>query len=121
MKIYLVRLKENREAVGFFWALNLGELWDVIDEVCDPNACEYAQFTHLGPGGIGWSGKTRNQFPPRERGEEIIFNMIGASTYGGAAEAMFFAKSLMWKPMPSASRLWPGGYGKARDRIAEGL
>ena len=41
MRMFMVRLVENKEPVGLFWAENLERLWWDIDEVTDPGQCEY--------------------------------------------------------------------------------
>ena len=49
MTAYLVRLKENAELVGLFVSPGPEDLWDYVDECCDPYACE---FVALPPGGL---------------------------------------------------------------------
>lgn len=49
MRAYLVRLKNNAELVGLFVSPCANELWNYVDECCDPFACE---FLKLPPGGL---------------------------------------------------------------------
>jgi hypothetical protein len=44
MSTYLVRLVENKEAVGIFMAGNLDALWHSVDEMGDPQVCEYRRL-----------------------------------------------------------------------------
>jgi hypothetical protein len=44
MTLFAVRLIENKQAVGFFWAADLAALWWMIDSVCDPGLCEYHEI-----------------------------------------------------------------------------
>lgn len=41
MRLFAVRMKKDRQAVGIFWADTLGDLWWMVDHVCDPGHCEY--------------------------------------------------------------------------------
>jgi hypothetical protein len=41
MRLFAVRLIEDKQAVGFFWAADLTTLWWMIDSICDPGLCEY--------------------------------------------------------------------------------
>lgn len=49
MRLYAVRLKANKEAVGFYFASGMRTLWDCVDQVCDPVDCEYTAL----PDGCG--------------------------------------------------------------------
>jgi hypothetical protein len=40
MRLFAVRLIEDKQAVGFFWAPDPITLWQMIDSVCDPSECE---------------------------------------------------------------------------------
>lgn len=51
MPAYLVRTIQKHDLVGVFYAANVYDLAYMIDEVLDPNECEY---TTIGPGGVIW-------------------------------------------------------------------
>jgi hypothetical protein len=63
MQAYIVRLGETgdgtgqnvHELVGIFCAESIAQLIELVDEFCEPAGMEYAP---LGPGGVGWSGRT---------------------------------------------------------------
>jgi hypothetical protein len=57
MRLFAVRLIENKQAVGFFWAPDLVSLWWMIDSVCDPGECEYHQID--GIAAITWQGAVK--------------------------------------------------------------
>lgn len=52
MPAYLVRTIEEHDLVGVFYAPNTYSLAFMIDEVLDPDDCEYLL---IGPGGVVWS------------------------------------------------------------------
>lgn len=54
MRLFAVRLIEDKQAVGFFWAPDLTTLWRMIDSVCDPGLCEYHQIDDRAA--ITWQG-----------------------------------------------------------------
>lgn len=60
MSVYLVRLSENKEIVGLFWAPNIVELAWAIDECCDPWSCDFKKIVS---GGIFWSSKVDVSIP----------------------------------------------------------
>lgn len=41
MSFYLVRVKKSKEAVGILYASNKDSLFSLVDELVDPNDCEY--------------------------------------------------------------------------------
>lgn len=51
MPAYLVRMIGSRDLVGFYYAEEPDDLLMIIDEITDPDACEY---TELPDGGITW-------------------------------------------------------------------
>jgi hypothetical protein len=55
MRLFAVRLLEDKQAVGFFWAANSSSLWWMIDSVCDPGLCEYHRISERAA--IMWDGK----------------------------------------------------------------
>jgi hypothetical protein len=55
MRLFAVRLIENKQAVGFFWAPDLTSLWWMIDSVCDPGLCEYHPIDDRAA--ITWQGE----------------------------------------------------------------
>ena len=60
MKFYAVRLAENKEAVGFVCAKNDADLFSLVDEIIDPNLCEYKTIEF--GGGMFFSKKAKT-FP----------------------------------------------------------
>ena len=48
MPAYLVRLTDNKELVGIFWANSMKSLFWCIDEACDPYACEALKLQDSG-------------------------------------------------------------------------
>jgi hypothetical protein len=64
MKAYIARLNAvqacPRVIVGFFFADNRRQLYDLIDECCDADSCEVME---LGAGGIYWSNAVAYQIP----------------------------------------------------------
>jgi hypothetical protein len=50
---WFVRLAHNKVSVGIF-ACAESELFDLVDEVCEPDACEYRR---LPPGGFVFGGE----------------------------------------------------------------
>ncbi|WP_180897342.1 hypothetical protein [Martelella soudanensis] len=54
MSVYLVRSPQTKHLHGIVWG-NLNQIWDVVDEVTEP---EDSEFIRLGPGGM-FSGTGR--------------------------------------------------------------
>ncbi|TCU52333.1 hypothetical protein EDF58_1156 [Novosphingobium sp. PhB57] len=50
--VWIVRVKRNKVSVGIF-ACSSDDLIHLVDEVCDPNACE---FKSMPPGGFVFGG-----------------------------------------------------------------
>tara|TARA_R110000868_G_scaffold402329_1_gene678562 strand:- start:554 stop:871 length:318 start_codon:yes stop_codon:yes gene_type:complete len=71
MSAYGVRLSEDHQAVGIFWAESLNDLFWAIDECCDPNECEIKK---LKAGGIMWEGKVSMKFPDNGHGPHLTFD-----------------------------------------------
>ena len=60
MRAYLVRLQRNTELVGIFVSPSVHQLWNFVDECCDPFVCEYVA---LPPGGVYWSDAGAAKIP----------------------------------------------------------
>lgn len=45
---YLVRVIDSKEFVGIFWASSIAWLAALVDEVCDPGACEFKRLSDGG-------------------------------------------------------------------------
>ena len=60
MKPYLVRTAETTKIQGVYWARNLDELWDAVDEMADPSAYEFCRITR--PGGV-WHDESNDDTP----------------------------------------------------------
>ena len=99
MNVYLVRAVDRKEAVGVFWARNVAELWDVVDEITDPSDCECARITKDDePGGIAWAGRTALTFPPApEPDDDIDLRMTETSATWSLMSAILDADELRWK------------------------
>ena len=54
MRLFAVRVIEDKQAVGFFWAPDFVALWWMIDSVCDPGGCEYRRINDRAA--IIWEG-----------------------------------------------------------------
>lgn len=55
MKMYVVRMKENHSLAGIFYADSPARVAYLIDQLTDPNDCEYAE---LPVGGLLFPGDT---------------------------------------------------------------
>jgi hypothetical protein len=41
MKLFAVRQQDSHQAIGFFWAHDIKELWSMVDPFIHPGDCEY--------------------------------------------------------------------------------
>jgi hypothetical protein len=57
MRLFAVRVIEDKQAVGFFWTPDLTSLWWMIDSVCDPGGCEYRRIKDKAA--IVWSDRVK--------------------------------------------------------------
>lgn len=64
MTAYIARFNEEqqrpRELIGFFFADDRNQLYNMIDECCDVDCCEVMA---LGPGGIYWDSSVEFVVP----------------------------------------------------------
>ncbi|WP_038950364.1 hypothetical protein [Bradyrhizobium genomosp. III] len=67
MPAYLVRTIEERDLVGVFYAADVHELAYMLDEVLEPNYCEY---TTIGPGGVIWEEPAIAIPVPKPKGDD---------------------------------------------------
>jgi len=68
MPAYLVRTIDKHDLVGVFYAPNVYSLAFMIDEVLDPDDCEYLL---IGPGGVVWSSPAVEiPVPPNDDDED---------------------------------------------------
>lgn len=101
MATFIVRVRDNREAVGIFSAEDLDELLDLVDEVTDAPNCEYAEIES---GGVVWLRKAA-ALPLSVDWEEAqppVLQLIGAPE---VTEAWFFALNdddLDYEPLVAA-------------------
>lgn len=63
MSTYLVRIQNTKELVGLFWSENMNQLYDTIDEACDPAICEIKKLTF---GGVFWGSQVPVTLPLNE-------------------------------------------------------
>jgi hypothetical protein len=71
MRVFFVRVIRTRESVGIYAAESIAQLFDMVDEQCDPGACEYVT---LPPGGIMLNTKAEEV----EAGEDAVYEIAGA-------------------------------------------
>ena len=71
MTTYVVRLKENKEFVGIYAGKNEPDLFWLVDQLCDPYACEYARLSF---GGLYFAGKCSRFVDLDEMSEEETHN-----------------------------------------------
>lgn len=98
MPNFLVRLRENHEAVGFFAVEDLEELAFWVDEVSDPSVCEYAE---IGSGSVIWEGKARKVPDPAHDWDSeklSLLNAIGKHELGGEWGMALFDEDLVFEP-----------------------
>lgn len=103
MRLYAIRHIEDKQAVGFFWADGVDDLIDMVDQVSDPDACEYQTVDESGA--FIWDsyapklGVARN-FEISE-GEDELRRLMGAIGILGSLETFFYddVSDDYWTPM----------------------
>jgi hypothetical protein len=107
MRLFAVRLIEDKQAVGFFWAPDLTTLWWMIDSVCDPGLCEYHQID--GCAAITWQGGVKATLgagngPDDETGEMPALNELRRELTFDFALEDYVAREITaeWKKVPFA-------------------
>jgi hypothetical protein len=109
MKVYLVRHIETKEVQGIFWGA-LDDIWDALDELCDPYGFEYAA---LKPGAlytraIIGEGKAAVQYDEMEDEDgDWGFSWSGFEPNGSFWEALHDQSGLKWHSFDPATK----GYG----------
>ena len=99
MRLYMVRLIRNKEAVGLFWSRGSEDLWSEVDEVTDPFVCEWAAVTT--PCAVVWPTQTSITMGiDRDNDDENC--MEGAESNGTLYDLMSGERRLRWKPFPDA-------------------
>ena len=68
MGIFAVRLRDNNEAVGIFIGTK-HSLFDLIDEYCDPHACDYKFIGQQGF--VSFPMQTNNRFGTCKTDDDI--------------------------------------------------
>jgi hypothetical protein len=93
MKLYLVRIIENQEAVGLFWSSGGDELWWAVDQVTAPGDCEWAAVK----GGIGviWPDGGAGRIGV-DRDDVKGFSMGGAEADEALSEHVEGFRPLTW-------------------------
>ena len=76
MKLYLVRLIENQEAVGIFWSSGGNDLWWEVDEVTAPGDCEWVVVK--GNAAVIWPARGADRMGVDPDDEVGGFSMDGA-------------------------------------------
>jgi hypothetical protein len=98
MPSYLVRIRENREGVGFFAVEDLDDLLVCVDEVLDPATCEYAE---IGSGSVVWEGGAMRVPAPdfdwdNERRSMLV--IVGTPSLGGNWVNALMSNDLKFTP-----------------------
>lgn len=99
MPNFLVRLRENHEAVGFFAVEDLEDLAYWVDECTDVADCEYAE---IGSGSIIWEGAARSVPDPDhdwDAEQRPVLDVIGKHELGGTWGMALFDGDLVFKPL----------------------
>lgn len=117
LKTYFVRKAANREVVGLFVAPSLTLLAALVDECCDPAACEYALAQ---TGGLLLAQTTAKRWPlsGHEQARGTVTGLEGAVLSQQWEDDLGFADSaLEWKPLASAAvrMIRSLGAGKSPD------
>ena len=103
MRAYLVRLKTNAELVGLFVSPSVKELWNYVDECCDPFACE---FLSLPPGGIylGQSGAAKIPTIIADPEDDSLYPdwLTGAVISELWLDIFYGSRELEWKTIDSS-------------------
>jgi hypothetical protein len=86
---WFVRVIENKVAVGVFACTEL-QLFDLIDEVVEPDACEYKK---LEPGGFIFSG-------------DLVLHDLREQEEDDVAYLDSYSMTESWSPMYEDSGLW---------------
>lgn len=96
---YVVRLnadeKYAHEIVGVYAVRCLEDLRCLVDEVCDPNVCEYRR---LPPGGIEWPMRSK-VVPPREEDDSHLIHPHDARFDERWSESINDRSAAQWKPL----------------------
>jgi len=106
VRAFFVRKAANHEVVGFFVAPTVLLLATLVDECCDPTACEYANARI---GGIVVSERTAATWPLSDRVSEGSFEFAtgleaAVLTQHWEDDLRFVGASLSWKPLAPAAR-----------------
>src|SRR5947209_332758 len=105
MQTYLVRLQSNQELVGLFVSPRMDQLWEFVDECCDPFICE---FVRLPPGGIYQDHSGAARVPTNERfpvDQDAIPDWFAGATISELWLGAFYDES-NWAPIkPSADAI----------------
>jgi hypothetical protein len=114
MRLFAVRLIEDKQAVGFFWAIDSSSLWWMIDSVCDPGDCEYHRISDRAA--ITWESKVTatlgagSNFTEEDEasGESAALNELRAKVdFSYAFEDFLYSTVEEWTKVPYADE--PGG------------
>lgn len=103
MDVYLVRRVDTKKIEGIFWG-SKAQVWDAVDEECDPVFFEYAR---LKPGGgIRHRGEgidvTQWDGPELDDDETPPADFSGFTTTDTLDDALYFQSRLRWKRFDAA-------------------
>lgn len=93
MKLYLVRLIENQEAVGLFWSNGGDELWWEVDQVTAPGDCEWTAIKRSAA--VIWPDGGADRVAV-DRDDDESFNMDGAEADAHLSEYVDGWRPLKW-------------------------
>lgn len=107
MTPYYVRAAGTNKIQGVFWARNLDDLWDAVDEMCDPYGLEYANPRR--PGGL-WHELPLDDTPESKCGTEpdfedgFVITPVGERTGEITQLELQGEEQLTWTPFDCATK-----------------
>lgn len=102
MPAYVVRMIEEHDLVGLYFAETLEQLQDMVDEACNIDICEFAQ---LPPGGVQWEVPAieipvpRNPDPEADPNDGPFIPWKDASATAYWSDALYSGDGLSWEPL----------------------
>lgn len=113
MRLFAVRVIEDKQAVGFFWAPDFTSLWWMIDTVCDPGGCEYRRIKDRAA--IVWSDRVKANLgaggnysdDDETEGSKILTELREKIQFEFSFEDYIYGEVDGWTKVPFATE--PGG------------
>jgi hypothetical protein len=118
LRAFFVRKTANHEVVGLFVAPTVLLLAALVDECCDPNACEYALAR---TGGIIVSASTDATWPLSDTASDGSFEFAtgleaAVLTQQWGDDLRFVGDSLSWKPLAPAAKRLTSDFKRSQNR-----